>query len=159
MLLERLLTNLAGLELGNLAGEDVFIQVVDNAPNGEARAICERHRARLPVALYFAEEQQPGISFARNRAVAEALDRGADIFAFIDDDDVLDVDWLLRLLETPRCDNAQMVFGCWQTGNPSHVPEWLREINLTQADFQGDWSYEIASQLPQKHDYRIISTK
>jgi len=72
---------------------------VDNAPKGEASAVSDGHRASLPVALHFAEQRLLGISFARNRAVTEALGRGADFDAFIDDDDVPDVDWLLCLLE------------------------------------------------------------
>ena len=130
MLLDRLLTTLAGLEVGDFADEIGFIQVVDNAPNGEARAVCDRHRASLPVALHFAEERRQGISFARNRAVTEALDLGADFVAFIDDDDIPNVDWLLRLLEVQRSADAQIVFGYWQAEDLSHVPEWLREIKF-----------------------------
>jgi glycosyltransferase involved in cell wall biosynthesis len=121
---------------------------MDNAPNGEVSTVSDGHLASPPVALHLGAKRRQDISFARNPTVAEALGRGADIFAFIDDDDVPDVDWPLRLLETPRCASAQMIFGYWQTGDPSHVPEWLREIHLTQADFQGDWSYEFASQRP-----------
>jgi glycosyltransferase involved in cell wall biosynthesis len=144
------LSTLAGLELGDLAGEDVGIQVVDNAPKGEASAVSDGHRASFPVALHFAEQRRLGISFARNRAVTEALGPGADFVAFIDDDDVPDVDWLLCLLEAQRRANTQIVFGDWQSGELSHVPEWPREINLTQADFHGDWNYTIASRGPPK---------
>jgi glycosyltransferase involved in cell wall biosynthesis len=152
------LSTLAGLEVGDLAGEDVVIRVVDNAPSGEASNVSDGHRASLRVALHFAEERLLGISFARNRAVTEALGRGADFVAFIDDDDVPDVDRLLRLLEAPRCASAQMILGYWQTGDPSHVPEWLREINLAQADFQGDWSYKITSQRPLRKRFSYNST-
>src|SRR5690348_7228962 len=76
---------------------EVFIQVVDNAPDGRACAIVERHKASLPVPIYFSGEPERGISFSRNRVIAEALARGADLIAFVDDDDTPRPDWLATL--------------------------------------------------------------
>ena len=77
-LLERLLRSLRGIELGELEPEDVDIVVVDNNPTGEAHEVCRRVSDGLPIPLHFAEETQRGIAFARNKAVGEAMDRGAD---------------------------------------------------------------------------------
>ena len=110
-MLERLLRSLSGVDLGDLDLSQVEIIVVDNAPNGEVRALGERMAAEMPIALHVVEEPQRGISFACNRAVAEAFDRGAHLLAFIDDDDLPHPDWLLRLIEKQRETGAQLVFG------------------------------------------------
>src|SRR5690606_429303 len=72
----------------------VAVVVVDNAPGGRAGAVCAEAAAALPVPLRVVEEPERGISFARNRAVREALAAGADAVAFLDDDDLPHPDWL-----------------------------------------------------------------
>ncbi len=74
-LLGRLFAILERLEPGDRGPllEGVELVVVDNRPDGRARAVCDSWRDRLPVALRFVEEPEPGISFARNRALAAAL--------------------------------------------------------------------------------------
>lgn len=130
--LERLLTALRRADLhGGAAGQTALV-VVDNAPDGTAAAICERHRAELPVPLFFVAEPQRGISFARNRAVAEALQRGADFIAFIDDDDVPDPDWLQHLLRVQQRTGAELVFGFWRQAAGLRVPSSLAGIKFFQ---------------------------
>jgi hypothetical protein len=122
-LLARLLDALERLGLDNLhSGGDGFalaLVVCDNGPDGLARALCEVRRPGFPFALAFVEEPEPGISFARNRALDMALQLGASLIAFIDDDDEPQPGWLHRLLEVQRTSGADMVFGTW-----SH-PAWL----------------------------------
>jgi glycosyltransferase involved in cell wall biosynthesis len=87
-LLGRLLAILERIEPGDRGSLDgVELVVVDNRPDGRARAVCDAWRGRLLMALRFVEEPEPGISFARNRALAAALEGGAELVAFIDDDD------------------------------------------------------------------------
>lgn len=127
--------SLAALRLIDLSQSDAratALIVVDNAPDGEAGAICERHRADLPMELFVVEEPQRGISFARNRAVAEALRRGADFIAFIDDDDVPDPDWLQQLLRVQQQSGAELVFGFWRQAVDQPVPPPLAAIKFFQ---------------------------
>lgn len=49
------------------------------------------HRARAPGAVE--EEAQPGLSLARNRALAWAVGQGANAIGYVDDDAVVDPDW------------------------------------------------------------------
>ena len=112
-LLARVLAVLARVELDDLPPENVLLLVVDNRPDGQARAVCERQRPRLPMPLRFVEEPRPGISFARNRAVAAARAWGADLVAFLDDDDVPATDWLWQLVQRQRETEADLVFGFW----------------------------------------------
>ena len=96
--LQELLNVLVEMELGQLHPGELFFVVVDNRPDGRAQAVCDQARARLPGPLYFAEEQERGISFARNRAISTALAQGAEWIAFIDDDDRPRPDWLVHLV-------------------------------------------------------------
>jgi succinoglycan biosynthesis protein ExoM len=128
--LRSLLDVLAGMALGSLDPGDVFLVVVDNRPDGQAQAICDGARQRLPVTLHFVEERERGISFARNRALATALAHGADFIAFIDDDDLPHPDWLLRLIDRQQATGADLVFGLWRLPDDSSVPAWLSEIAL-----------------------------
>ncbi len=134
--LERLLTALEGIDLTGRTADKLEIIVVDNRPGGPARAICASHQARLGVHLHFCEEPTPGISFARNRAVAEALARGADFIAFLDDDDVPSSDWLLRLLEKQDETDADIVGGIWRLADDFRAPRYMAQVNvLKQPDF------------------------
>ena len=101
-MLERLLDSLGDVDLGELEPSAVEIVVVDNDPSGSARAVCERARQTLPFPIHFVEESRRGIAFARNRLVNEALARGADLLALLDDDDVPQRDWLRQLLRRQR---------------------------------------------------------
>jgi GT2 family glycosyltransferase len=142
--IDRLLTALERIDLASLAIDQVEIIVVDNRPDGRARAICQTHQARLRVPLHFCEEQTRGISFARNRAVTEALARGADFVAFLDDDDVPKSDWLLRLLEKQKKTGAEIVMGTWRLPDDLQVPQRLARIKgLNQPDRDQPSDYGI----------------
>jgi glycosyltransferase involved in cell wall biosynthesis len=130
--LDRSLMALRRADLGGKAPGETALVVVDNAPDGEAAAICDRHRAELPVPLVFVEEPQRGISFARNRAVAEALQRGADFIAFLDDDDVPDPAWLQHLMRAQQRTGAELVFGFWRQAADPAEPSPLAGIKFFQ---------------------------
>src|SRR5689334_7938124 len=78
-LLRHLLSVVERLEPGGMDPAELALLVVDNHPDGAAKAVCEAARERLPFRLAYAEEHEPGISFARNRALAEAMAMGAEL--------------------------------------------------------------------------------
>jgi len=123
--LDRLLDVLAAMKAADNC--EVFIQIVDNAPDGKAQSVWELHGSSLPIPICFAEEQQRGISFARNRAVSEALGHGADFVSFIDDDDTPHADWLTSLLSVQRATDSPIVFGIYEPPMEA-LPGWVREI-------------------------------
>ena len=129
-LLEKLLGSLRDIELGDIAAGEVDLVIVDNNPTGAVRAACTRVAELLPIELHFVEEPERGISFARNRAVAEALARGADFVAFIDDDDIPEPDWLRRLMEEQRKTRAEIVGGVWRNVFAAQTPDWLKAAPL-----------------------------
>lgn len=91
-------------EAADLVNGDVL--VVDNDPEASAQSaiseIC------LPRVRY-AHEPRPGIAAARNRALDECL--GSGLLAFIDDDEIPEVDWLTALLQTRTRYGADAVAG------------------------------------------------
>jgi succinoglycan biosynthesis protein ExoM len=104
------------------------LSIVDNLVDGRARAVFDRHRSTYPVPLHFVEEPERGISFARNRAIDEALEQGADAIAFIDDDDVPRPDWLRELLVSWREAGSDLTFGSWQFPSDFEIPSHLSKI-------------------------------
>jgi succinoglycan biosynthesis protein ExoM len=128
--LQGLLNVLADMELGQLPPSELFVVVVDNRPDGRALAVCERAAARLPCPLYFAEEPERGISFARNRAVSTALAHDAAFIAFIDDDDLPRPDWLVHLVDRQRVTGADLVHGIWQVPENLSIPKSFRGIKF-----------------------------
>ncbi len=79
------------------------VLVVDNAPDGGARSQVEASGAG------YVHEPRPGISAARNRALAESA--GADVLVFIDDDERPHERWLQALLATLTAQGAVAVVG------------------------------------------------
>lgn len=131
-LLKRTLEALHGIRLNDSGTTDLEIIVVDNGANAGARSVCEAVSKTLPMALHLTEQPRRGISFARNKAVEAALSRGADFLAFIDDDDWPEPDWLLRLIETQRSSNADLVFGFWHVDANQGLPDWIRSTPAFQ---------------------------
>ncbi|MDH4040233.1 MAG: glycosyltransferase family 2 protein, partial [Gammaproteobacteria bacterium] len=106
--LKRLLLRLRDIELGDIDPAAVELIVIDNNPNSATRDICEQTGTSLPINVHYTTEPEPGITHARNRAVAVALERGAGFIAFIDDDDVPLQDWLLQLLTRQQATGADL---------------------------------------------------
>lgn len=126
----------AGLRAAPPPESELAVFVVDNRPDGQAAAVCAALRDALPGPLRFAEEPERGISFARNRALREALDWGADLVAFLDDDDLPEPDWLARLVARQRATGADLVFGAWRWPHDLALRPWQRDIKFFRpADF------------------------
>lgn len=140
-MLRRVLAAVAEIELGELDPSSVEVVVVDNAPDGEARSICQEIGADLPFGLRFVEEAERGISCARNAAVRAALNNGADFIAFIDDDDYPDPDWLLQLIEQQSETGADIVGGAWRFPIQAALPDWLAETPLFSKWQPGRFTY------------------
>ena len=121
--LARLLDGLAALRFEH-PEPAVEVIVVDNDPAASARSICEERQAAFRWPLRYGVEAEPGISQARNRAVALALPDAAFI-AFIDDDEVPEPAWLAELLAAAGRTHADIVTGPVLPFFPEGVPEWI----------------------------------
>jgi glycosyltransferase involved in cell wall biosynthesis len=84
--------------------------------------------AQLAIAIHYVEEPRSGVTYARNTAVQQALELGSDFVALIDDDDLPEADWLLRLLQRQAETGADLVFGRWQA-DPD-MPDWVIKAGI-----------------------------
>lgn len=84
------------------------VVVVDNCPQGSARAVVAQCAFGSPVPIRYEHEPVAGVAAARNRGVAAAR---APLIAFLDDDEEAGEHWLEQLVATCAEHNADAVFG------------------------------------------------
>lgn len=123
--LQRLLEALASASLPRSA-PTVDVVVVDNDPEGSARAICESARQWLPFDLHYAIEKRRGIPQARNTALSVAIPV-ADFVVFTDDDVEPAPGWLAELLRVQALYRADVVAGPNPPRFLEEPPAWMRE--------------------------------
>ncbi|MCP5025484.1 MAG: glycosyltransferase family 2 protein [Actinomycetia bacterium] len=95
--------------------------VVDNDPERSAAPVFDDPWPDLP-GLGWVTEPEPGISAARNRAVAEAP---GHLVAFVDDDETVAPAWLSTLTRTHALSQPAAVVGYVQYTFPAGSPRWL----------------------------------
>src|SRR5262245_48697334 len=96
-LLRELLSGVAGLNFHKVPSPRIEVVVVDTPDeHGSAHEICET--VSLPWPLKYVIEPKRGLTYARNRAIAEA--GPVDFIASIDDDEVPSAAWLDEMLWT-----------------------------------------------------------
>jgi succinoglycan biosynthesis protein ExoM len=88
---------------------NVTFLIVDNAPDAPVRDVVEAFRQSTGVDVRYVLENEPGIPFARNRALDEATAVDADFVAFLDDDEFADPDWLFRLVAHQRRERSHLI--------------------------------------------------
>jgi glycosyltransferase involved in cell wall biosynthesis len=94
--------------------------VVDNNSTDHTRRVLERLESRVRLRVFL--ETRQGLSHARNRGVAEA--RG-DIVAFLDDDVLVQTDWIERLDDCLAATGADVVGGRAGLLFDRTPPPWL----------------------------------
>jgi succinoglycan biosynthesis protein ExoM len=108
--LKRLMTGIERLVFTQLTLPAIEVIIVDNDPDRSAQAFCEGLKSNFQWELKYLSEPQRGISYVRNKAVAE-ISPNADFVAFIDDDEVPEPDWLEQLLTVQQVERADVVAG------------------------------------------------
>lgn len=105
----------------------VSLLVVDNDAQASGLPTFTDWRERLPDARY-AVEPRVGIPVARNRALDEALADGADALCFIDDDEIPEQDWLVRLVEVWQQSGASLIGGPVKVAPPPAAATPLQRV-------------------------------
>lgn len=83
--------------------------VIDNDTSPSAKSLVEASASDFPAPLRYVHETQPGIPYARNRALQVA---GTDGFiVFVDDDETVDSLWLVELYRVATETGATFVQG------------------------------------------------
>lgn len=101
----------------------IMLVVVDNSPEGGAKLTCQAQPWAWP--LHYVHEPRPGISYARNTALA-AVPPGTDFVAMIDDDEIPATHWLDRLLSAQFRSGADVVVGPAIPEFPEGTPDWIQ---------------------------------
>lgn len=109
------------------------IVVVDNDETDKLRPDIERYAATSRFAIDYVHAPARNISIARNAALDAVRGRWA---AFIDDDEVADPEWLIRLFD--GADEAEVVIGkCEAVYGPS-LPAWAKRCDFHSSRISGD---------------------
>jgi len=122
-LVRELLQGIGKLTFCKVPAPELRVIVVDTPDeSGNAREACET--TSLPWPVRYVVEPRRGLTYARNRAVAES--GAVDFVAFIDDDEIPSAEWLDELLWTQAEFKADVVAG---PVFPRYAPEvagWIR---------------------------------
>ena len=106
--------------------------VIDNDAAGSGHDVAENSGLELDYSI----EAHPGIAAARNAALDRLLPSD-DFLVFVDDDERVTPDWLDKLLETQRAEDADVVAGPVISVFPKETPRWVTRGNFIQrARFQ-----------------------
>ncbi|WP_296667357.1 glycosyltransferase [Demequina sp.] len=105
---------------------DATLLVVDNNPDGGARATVEAYAGRRIV---YAHEPRPGIAAARNRCLA-GIEEDTQAFVFVDDDEYVEPGWLGELAACADLYGVDIVNGQVDTVFPDDAPGWVRARGL-----------------------------
>jgi glucosyl-dolichyl phosphate glucuronosyltransferase len=106
------------------AGVDYEILVVDNNSTDDTPRVIEKYAAVLAPRLRSVFEPRQGLSHARNRALQEAK---GEIVSFLDDDVIVDSNWLTAVAGAFAEHSAAVVGGKSYLIFRSQRPSWLSE--------------------------------
>jgi len=99
---------LSSIEHERANGFETEIIIADNDPAGSARDFIEEYARKSPANIQYVHVPQPGVSNARNGALAVAKGR---YIAFLDDDMEAIAPWLQPLIDASDRYEAALVFG------------------------------------------------
>ncbi|WP_088889062.1 glycosyltransferase family 2 protein [Leptolyngbya ohadii] len=125
--LNRLLLGLNQLTFNAVPVPDIEIIVADNDANGSARPVCEALRSQIRWKLKYDIEPKPGVTYARNRSIANASHH-SNFIAIIDDDEVPEPQWLDQLLQVQSQYNADVVSApVYPYFEDKSTPDWIKQ--------------------------------
>jgi succinoglycan biosynthesis protein ExoM len=120
-----LLDGLDRQQLQEIEDTDVSIVVVDNDPNSSAVEVLSKYASQGRFGLFVKNQPIRGLSSARNTALDAAEVRSADVFSFLDDDEVPSSKWLQCLMEVFQDSTVTIAVGPVAPRFLSQPPEWV----------------------------------
>jgi succinoglycan biosynthesis protein ExoM len=104
-------------------GVRLRVIVADNDVEPSARDRVEAMRDRLPMEVVYVHCPAGNISIARNACLDHA---SGDFVAFVDDDETVEPQWLVRLLDEAEATGADVVLGPVRAVYGPGAPGWMR---------------------------------
>jgi len=103
------------------------VLVIDNASTDETPEVVKQAAESSPCTVRYVREDEPGVSFARNRGLQESE---ATWIAFFDDDEIAEPDWLLQLMKAAKEQDVKCVGGGVRLkldeGSDRELRPWVR---------------------------------
>ncbi len=125
--LRRLLDGLDRLTFTQISPPAIEVIVVDNDASRSANEFCENRKHSFKWSLKYDHELQQGVSYTRNRTIANTSE-DSDFIVIIDDDEVPVAEWLEELLLTQQQYNADVVSGpVLAHFEGDNVPQWIEQ--------------------------------
>ncbi|MFN3218457.1 MAG: glycosyltransferase [Acidimicrobiales bacterium] len=112
----------------------VGIVVVDDNPDGSARSVVDgfadtTRGAGLDLGIHYRHSGAQNISKARNLGIAAAMDL-ADWVGMVDDDEIVDDEWVAQLFAVAERTGADAVTGPVFVEYADDAPDWLRSQRI-----------------------------
>ncbi|NSX56304.1 glycosyltransferase family 2 protein [Parasulfitobacter algicola] len=79
-------------------GAELIFLIVENDKSKTLEATIDAFRANAGAPVIYELEQTPGIPHARNKVLDLAVRQGCDFMTFVDDDEFVDKDWLVKMI-------------------------------------------------------------
>lgn len=119
-------SSLKSLELNKTEKDSFNIIVVDNNSIDNTKSVVESYVGRLNIKYIFEEKQ--GLSYARNRGASES---NSSYVAFLDDDILIDVNWLNMVLNVCREKKYDIFGGKIIPFYKEEKPVWFKDQYAT----------------------------
>lgn len=124
--LERTVRSLAQQDADKAQWECI---VVNNASTDNTQSVVESLIAELDINIRLVEEPQQGLSYARNRGIAESK---GEFLVFIDDDETVNKEFVSAYIDLYRNDGAfaagGKVVACYDGGRPRWMSKYTEKM-------------------------------
>lgn len=111
--------------------------IVENDTSELSKPVVDALRPRFDRAeLDYVLEPNLGIPFGRNRAAREAIAGKADLLLFVDDDEVVAEDWLVRMIAGYRSSRALLMGAPLRARMPAEPLSYLQRKMFSNIDFR-----------------------
>ncbi len=116
-------------ELSIPADSTLSVIVVENDTEYRSKDVIDSIVKKTKLPLKYILEPRIGIPFARNRAIAAALEEQPDWIAMLDDDERVKSDWLVQLLGACQKFDAHVASGPVLQMLDAAPPHWWKSLS------------------------------
>ena len=123
--LRALLQGLDSQQLESLRDEELTVGIIDNDADASAAEVVAGYAAAGRFKLHSVIQPKRGLSSARNSALQLAIASQAELFAFLDDDEVPSERWLQSLVDCFTDPSTNIVVGPLEPRFEVPPPRWI----------------------------------